>query len=84
MKDLLENYAWIVRGSQREKLIKALNKPQTPTQLWKSTKIKPSNISANLKQMVGRGIIMCWFPNAKTGRLYKLTEKGERLVKKIV
>lgn len=76
-------YSWVIRGTQRVKIIKVLSEPKTPKQLHKETKIKFSNISDNLKLMREKKIVVCLVPE-KTGRLYQLTKKGKDIRKKLI
>lgn len=83
-KELIQDYAWILRGSQRRKIIRVMNKPKTPTLLKEETKIKVSNTSDVLRAMVKRKMARCINPKDKLGRLYQLTNKGREVRKEII
>ena len=75
-KEDIKLYSWVVRGSQRNAIIKALDKAKTPKQLSQETKIKFSNVSDVLSAMKEKNIVICLNPEEKTGRLYNLSKKG--------
>ena len=78
----LELYSWVVRGTQRTAVMKALAHPMTPTQTYKKAKEYHDRISLNstssvLRAFVKIGLAVCVNVEKKTGRFYKLTEEGE-------
>lgn len=74
-----KEYSWVVRGKQRKKVIKILNKPKIPTQVKKETGLSLNNVSDVLRAFEKKKIVRCLNPKEKTGRLYKLTPKGMRI-----
>ncbi len=74
-----EDYSWIVRGKQRKKIIRVLNKPKIPTQIKEETKLSLNNVSDVLREFGKKKIARCLNSKEKTGRLYKLTPKGMRI-----
>lgn len=78
-----DNYVWVLRGKQRRKIIKVLNKPKIPTQIKEDTKLSLNNVSDVLREFRKKKIARCLNPKEKTGRLYKLTLKGMRIKEKI-
>ena len=74
-----ELYSWVMRGNQRRKILKALNKPRLPTELKNEAKMSITNVSKTLKSFEGKGIVKCLTPGNKTGKIYGLTEKGKKL-----
>lgn len=75
--------SFIKRSEQRQVILKVLESPKTPKEIGKETKLAPSHISRTLKEFVDKGIVKCLTPKQKIGRIYKLTEKGEKLLKEI-
>ncbi len=80
----IELYAWIVGGSRRTAIIRAMAYPMSPSQIAKasknySPKIGLSNASDTIRSFVKRGIAQCLNPEAITARMYRLTDKGEEL-----
>lgn len=74
-----EDYYWVVRGSQKKKIIKAMSKPRIPTEIKEETKISLNNVSDVLREFKKKKLVKCLNPGEKTGRLYKLTPKGMRI-----
>ena len=77
------DYSWVIRGSQKRKIIKSLNKPKIPTQIKDETKLSLNNVSDILREFRKKKIVKCLNPKEKTGRLYELTSKGMRIKEKI-
>ncbi len=80
----IELYAWIVGGSRRTAIMRAMSYPMTPSQILKasksySQKIGLSNASDTIRSFVKRGIAECLTPEAKIARMYQLTPKGEEI-----
>ncbi len=79
-----KKYAWIVRGKQRTAVLKAMHKPQTTTQIRKNSKHYNEKISLNnacdaLREFLKQGIAVCLNPEDRTGKIYKLTDDGEKI-----
>jgi len=49
----------------------------SPSEIAKATNLPPSHISRALKEFMLMGIVDCLNPKTKTGKLYRLTKKGE-------
>ncbi|MGD9276881.1 MAG: ArsR family transcriptional regulator [Candidatus Pacearchaeota archaeon] len=73
------DYAWVIRGSQKKKIILAMNKPKIPTEIKEETKLGLNNVSDVLREFRKKKLAKCLNPKEKTGRLYKLTPKGMRI-----
>ncbi len=80
MYDLI---SYIIRGKTRLDILKALDKPMTPTQLSDKLKNHRSTISRTLLEMQKKGLVKCLTPKEKTGRLYIKTKKGEEVLREI-
>ena len=65
-----KDYSWVIRGKQRSERL--LNKPQTPTEIKKKTKIILTNISRVLVQFEKKGLAKCLTPNETRSRVYDL------------
>ena len=52
----------------------------TPKQIAKKTNLRIGHVSNVLKSLVDRDLIECVNAQAKRGRIYRLTSKGERVV----
>lgn len=82
-KQLIDLYSWVVRGKQRRLVIKTLDDLKTPTQIREETKLGLNNVSDVLRSFVQKGIAMCVNEKERVGRLYRLTEPGKKLAKKL-
>ena len=74
-----KEYSWIIKGSQRTKILKAMDKPKIPTQIKNDTNLALNNVSDVLREFRKKKIVRCVNPKEKTGRVYKLTPKGLRI-----
>ena len=72
-------YAWVMRGSRRRRLLAVLNKPRLPTELKKEARASLTNVSKVLRAMQDKDLVQCLTPENKTGKLYRLTEEGQRI-----
>ena len=74
-----KDYAWVIRGKQRKKVIKSLTRLKIPSQIKGDTKLSLNNVSDVLRAFQKKKIARCLNPKEKTGRLYELTPKGMRI-----
>ncbi len=75
-----EKYAFVLRGKTRLKVLLALNKPKTPTQISNELKINLAQVSRALKELFDYNLVKCINPNNKIGRLYVRTKDGSEIV----
>lgn len=77
-----EKQLWILFGSviaspHKTSIMKLIKeRPLTPTQIQKETKLNLSHISKLLKGLREKGIVECLNPSQHKGKLYILTERG--------
>ena len=88
-KEEVKLLSWILRGSQRREIIKVIDKPKIPAQIYKESirlnpKITRNSVSDVLRAFVRKGLVKCINPNERKGRIYVLTPKGEKIRKKII
>jgi len=79
MYDLI---SFVLRGKIRYMALTALTDPRTPTQLAAEIKTHQSTVSRALKSLEKKGLVTCLTPNEKVYRLYQITTKGKKLLKK--
>lgn len=79
-----KTYSLVVRGSQRKKVVKALDRPKIPTQIKEKTKLSLNNVSDVLRLLEKIDVVKCSNPEEKTGRVYKLTEKGMKIREELI
>jgi len=76
-KQLWILFSSVVASPHKISIVKLLKeKPLTPTQIQKETKLNLSHISRLLKALKEKGVIECLNPNQRKGKLYTLTECG--------
>lgn len=83
MPENYEDYSWVLKGKQRRKILKIMDRPMIPTQIKEKANLSLNNVSDILREFRKRKVARCVNPKEKTGRLYKLTEKGEKLRKQL-
>ena len=75
-------YAWIMRGKQREAVIRVMDRPKMPSRICKEAKEFNEKISLNstsdvLRSLVEKGIAVCLNPNEKVRSLGRLPKRGK-------
>ena len=72
-------------SKHREKVFKSLkNGSKKPSDIAKDTGLHINNVSYSLKQLSEKELVYLLNPEDKKGRLYKLTELGEKLMKELL
>lgn len=69
-------YAWVKRSKQRQRIVALLEQPRTPTDISEDLNVHIAQVSHSLNEMRDRRIVTVLNPDAKTGRLYRLTDTG--------
>ena len=83
-KELIDGISLVEMSSYREKvLIDLKEKIKTPSRIAKSTNIGASHVSTALKELREHKLVVCLNPEKKQGRIYKITELGEKVLKYI-
>ena len=81
---LKEEIAYVKKSTYRTKVIKSLDgKVKMPSQIAKDADIVQNNVYTTLKQLKEHGLIECVNSEVRKGKLYKLTENGEIIVKNL-
>ncbi len=77
-------YIMLKKSTQRTKVMKSLKGgAKMPSKIAKDTEILQNHISSVLKQLREHELVECINPEFRKGRLYRLTDKGEELVKNL-
>ena len=77
------SYNWVKSVTVLENTIKVLSKPKIPTEIAEAMKLK--NIRSDiLSVLLKSGIVRILNPKAKLGRLYGLTETGQKVRKRLL
>lgn len=79
--NLLNAYSSIVSSETKIKILLALNeRVLTPKKISELTKKRINHISMYLTQLKTTNLIVCLNENSKKGRLYKLTDLGNKVL----
>lgn len=71
---------YVKKSGYRTMIVKSLKRDiKIPSEIAKDNKIEQKVISNNIKQLRDKNIIECLNPEAKRGRLYRLTELGKQV-----
>jgi len=76
-------YQWLNVRDDRKVVLRAFHQPLISRQISKRTGILQSTCSYIIATFVDKGLLICLNPAAQNSRLYWLTEKGHRLLKKL-
>ena len=74
---------FVIRGKLRTKVLKSLSKPNTPTILAKKLSTDRPSVSRSILFLSKKKLLKCLNPDDKRGRLYVITEEGEKVLKDI-
>jgi len=81
MKETVE---YIKKSQYRSKVLKTLaNDTKMPSQIAKDTGIVQNHISNTLKQLKDHDLVECINPEVRKGRLYRLTDNGEKIIENL-
>lgn len=73
-------YGKVVASQYRQLVINSLEEhPKTPTQVAQDIEKHQSHVSKTIQELASYGLVKCLNPEAKKGRLYRLTTQGEDL-----
>lgn len=82
--EILKEMSYVKISTYRTKVMKSLDDDvKMPSQIAKDSNILQNHISAVLRQLKEHELVECINPEVRKGRLYRLTEKGENIVKNI-
>ena len=83
-KELLKEVRYVEMSGYRTKVLKSLEKGvKIPSGITKDTEILTNHISAVLKQLKDYELVECINPEVRKGRLYRLTDKGRKVLEKL-
>lgn len=83
-ENLLEEIEFVKKSGYKIKILKSLNNGvKIPTAIAKDTGILTNHISTILGRLKEHDLIECINPEVRKGRLYRLTDKGKKVVEKL-
>ena len=82
--EMLKEISYVEISTYRKKVMKALEDDvKIPSQIAKDSEIRQNHISKVLSELKAHELVECINPEVRKGRLYRLTDKGNELVKNI-
>ena len=82
--EMLKEISYVEISKYRTKVMKALEDDvKIPSQIAKDSEIRQNHISKVLSELKAHELVECINPEVRKGRLYRLTPKGDELVKNI-
>lgn len=82
--EMLTEISYVQISTYRTKVMKSLDdEVKIPSQIAKDSDILQNHISAVLRQLKEHELVECINPEVRKGRLYRLTKKGNEIVKNI-
>lgn len=82
--EMLTEMSYVQISKYRTKVMKSLEvEVKIPTNIAKDSGIRTNHISKVLAELKAHELVECINPEAKKGRLYRLTDKGEEVIKNI-
>lgn len=82
--EMLSEISYVQISSYRLKVIKALEGDvKIPSQIAKDSEIRQNHISKVLAELKAHELVECINPEVRKGRLYRLTDKGDEIVKNL-
>ena len=81
---MLKEISYVQISTYRTKVLKSLDdEVKIPSQIAKDSEIRQNHISKVLSELKAHEMVECINPEVRKGRLYKLTPKGDEIVKNI-
>ena len=82
--EMLKEMSYVKISQYRTKVMKSLDgEVKIPTVIAKDSEIRPNHISKVLSELKAHELVECINPEVRKGRLYRLTPKGDEIVKNI-
>ena len=82
--EMLKEISYVQISSYRTKVMKSLDGDvKIPSIIAKDSGIKTNHISKVLSELKAHELVECINPEVRKGRLYRLTDKGDNLVKNL-
>ena len=80
--EMLIEMSYVNISKYRTKVMKSLDgEVLIPSQIAKNSGIRTNHISKVLGELKAHELVECINPEVRKGRLYRLTEKGDELIK---
>ena len=80
-----DDIEYVRRSKNRTSIMKSLDEfPKIPSELAEATVISRQHTSHGLKGLSDRDLVVCLKPEELRGRIYRLTEKGEKVLEEVL
>lgn len=82
--EMLTEISYVEISKYRKKVMKSLEGDvKIPTAIANDSGIRTNHISKVLAELKAHELVECINPEGRKGRLYRLTDKGEEIIKEI-
>ena len=82
--EMLTEISYVQISKYREKVMKSIEgEVKIPSQIAKDSDIRVNHISKVLSELKAHELVECINPEVRKGRLYRLTDKGDEIVKNL-
>ena len=82
--EMLKEISYVKISSYRERVMKSLEDDvKIPSKIAEDSEIRQNHISKVLAELKAHELVECINPEARKGRLYRHTEKGDQIVKNL-
>ena len=82
--EMLTEISYVKISTYRTKVLKSLDdEVKIPSQIAKDSEIRQNHISKVLAELKAHELVECINPEVRKGRLYRLTDKGEKVTKNL-
>jgi DNA-binding transcriptional ArsR family regulator len=77
---MYELVSFVARGAVRKKVLKALLRPNSPTELARTLDIERPSVSRTILALEKAGLVECLTPDERMGRFYRTTGTGKKVI----
>ena len=82
--EMLKEISYVQISTYRTKVMKSLeDEVKIPSKIAEDAEIRQNHISKVLAELKAHELVECINPEVRKGRLYRLTDKGDEIVKNI-
>lgn len=76
--------SFIKSSKYRERVLKALDKPKTPTEIKKEIDVDKAHVTRALKSLIEKELVVCHTPEARKYKIFERTKKGNSILDKLI
>ena len=83
--EMLTEISYVKISSYRKRVMKSLEDDvKMPSEIARDAEIRQNHISKVLSELKAHELVECINPEVRKGRLYRHTDKGEKIIDKIM